>query len=107
MYNFPELIKKIRDESGLTQADFARALNVSAVLIAMIETGQKEVSKNFILKLAKLLHVHPVSITPFLFASQKGSHVIGFEKDFLNWGQKMQILLINKRAKKLKKYAQH
>ena len=105
MYTFQGLIKKIRSESGLTQAEFARALNVSAVLIAMIESGQKEVSKNFVLKLAELLRVHPVSITPFLFISNDKNHATGLEKDFLSWGQKMQTLLIQKRAKELKKYA--
>ena len=55
MYSFPELIKKIRSEANMTQADFAKAIDVSPVLIAMVESGQKEVSKKLILKLAKKL----------------------------------------------------
>ena len=105
MYTFPELIKKIRDEAGLTQAEFATALDVSAVLIAMIETGQKEVSKNFILKLAELMNVHPVSITPFLFVGNEEASSVGIEKTLIKWGEKMQVYLIKDRAKKLHQYA--
>ncbi len=108
MYTFPELIKKIRDEAGLTQAEFAKALDVSAVLIAMVETGQKKVSKKLILRLAEKMKVHPTSITPFLFIDEdyplkKESKL---EKVFMNWGEKMQMMLIKDRAKILKKYAE-
>lgn len=107
MYTFPELIKKIRDEAGLTQTDFADAIGVSAVLITMIETGQKEVSKNFLLKLAEKMNVHPASITPFLFINK--DNPVGsdskIERSLLDWGEKMQTLLIEDRAKTLKKYA--
>jgi len=107
MYTFPDLIKKIRDEAGLTQAEFAKALGVSAVLIAMVETGQKEVSKNLLIKIAELLNVHPSSITPFLFIDRekfsKDPSVI--DKKFIEWGEKMQTHLIKDRAKLLKKYA--
>jgi transcriptional regulator with XRE-family HTH domain len=101
MYTFPELIKKIREESGLTQAEFAKSLNVSAVLIAMVETGQKEVSKNLLIKLAEKMKVHPASITPFLFISKndpvgKTSEV---ERMLTRWGEKMQKHLIRDRAK--------
>ena len=107
MYTFPVLIKKIRDEAGLTQPEFAKELGVSAVLIAMVETGQKEVSKNLLLKLAERLDVHPSSITPFLFADQNSPlpAVSGVEKMFLNWGEKMQTFLIKDRASRLKKKA--
>lgn len=107
MYTFPELIKKIRDEADLTQADFADAIGVSAVLIAMVETGQKEVSKNLLLKLAEKMNVHPASITPFLFINEEnpvGSNS-KMERTFIDWGEKMQTLLIKDRAKILKKYA--
>lgn len=107
MYTFPELIKKIRDEAGLTQAEFAKAIGVSAVLIAMVEIGKKEVSKNLLLKLADKMNVHPASITPFLFINKSnplGSETVT-ERLLLDWGEKMQILLIKKRAKTLKKYA--
>ncbi len=106
MYTFPDLLKKIRDEADLTQAEFAKALGVSAVLIAMIETGQKEVSKKFITKLAKQMDVHPASITPFLFIDKNFSlkKITKIERIFLDWGEKMQEYLIQKKSKKLKKY---
>ena len=107
MYTFPELIRKIREEAGLTQAQFAAALNVSAVLIAMVETGQKEVSKSLLIKLAELMNVQPTSITPFLFISEndKNQATSGIEKTLIKWGEKMQKHLINERAKSLKIYA--
>ena len=107
MYTFPELIKIIRDEAGLTQAEFAKILGVSTVLIAMVETGQKEVSKKLLIKLADRLNVHPSSITPFLFIDKgklsKNTPVI--EKKFIEWGEKIQTHLIKDRAKLLQKYA--
>ena len=106
MYTFPELIKKIRETAGLTQADFAKALDVSSVLIAMVETGQKEVSKSLLLKLAEKMDVHPSSITPFLFIDEHGpiKPSSGMERMFIKWGEKMQMHLIKYRAKLLKKH---
>jgi len=108
MLTFPDLIKKIREEAGLTQPQFAKAVGVSSVLVAMIETGQKEVSKSFLLKLAKALNVHPASITPFIFLDKKSlfGEVTGVERMLIAWGEKMQKLLIKNRAKLLKKYAE-
>ena len=107
MYTFSDLIRKIRDEAGLTQAEFAKALGVSAVLIAMVETGQKEVSKNLLIKIAELLNVHPSSITPFLFIDKEklSNNPPVIEKKLIEWGEKMQTHLIKDRAKLLKKYA--
>ncbi len=107
MYSFPELIKKIRETADLTQTEFAKALDVSAALIAMVETGQKEVSKSLLIKLAEKLQVHPSSITPFLFIDEHGPlrSVSGMERMFIKWGEKMQTHLIKDRAKLLKKYA--
>ena len=107
MYSFPILIKKIREEAGLTQSEFATALDVSSVLIAMVETEQKEVSKNLLIRLAELMNVHPSSITPFLFINKDNpiGNVSSMEKMFTNWGEKMQMHLIKDRAKYLRKYA--
>ncbi|MDP2641790.1 MAG: helix-turn-helix transcriptional regulator [bacterium] len=107
MLTFPELIKKIREEAGLTQAEFAVAVDVSPVLIAMIESEQKEVSKKLIIKIAKKMNVHPASITPFLFVKEndpiKGISTI--EQSLIKWGEKMQTLLIKDRSKLLRSYA--
>ncbi len=107
MYTFPELIKKIRDEADLNQADFATALGVSVGLIAMIETGQREVSKKFVSTLAEKLEVHPASITPFLYIDEKNplAKRNPMERKLIQWGEDLQTLLITKKSKKLKKYA--
>lgn len=107
MMNFSSLIRTIREEARLTQSEFAKALGVSTVLIAMVETGQKEVSKKLIVKLAECLDVHPASITPFLFGDTKASstQLSAPEKMLLGWGERMQRLLIKKRAGALRKYA--
>jgi len=104
MITFPLLLKEIRKEAYLTQAEFAKILGVSPILIAMIESGQKEVSKNFILRLADCLRVHPSSITPFLFFEKTFDEheVTGVEKYVYDFGSKMQKILIKDRAKKLK-----
>jgi transcriptional regulator with XRE-family HTH domain len=107
MYTFPELIKRIRNEAGLTQAEFAKAVEVSPVLIAMVETGQKEVSKKLVMKIADRLEVHPASITPFLYdgAHTTTDDLSSVEKQFLNLGTKLQEFLIKKKSRNLKKYA--
>jgi len=107
MYTFPQLIRKIRDAAELTQAEFAEALGVSVVLITMIETGQKEVSKNLLLKLAERMNVHPASITPFLFTNPEDSFKDSSktEQVMIEWGEKMQNMLIKDRSNLLKKYA--
>jgi transcriptional regulator with XRE-family HTH domain len=106
MYTFPELIKQIRNEAGITQAEFAKAVEVSPVLIAMVETGKKEVSKKLLLKIAEQLDVHPSSITPFLYdGSASDSNLSSIEKQFLALGTKLQDYLIKKKSKNLKKYA--
>lgn len=105
MYSFPELIKEIRESAEMTQAEFAAEIGVSAVLIAMVETGQKEVSKNLLCKIAERLDVHPSSITPFLFASEKKDTLSPIEKRFIQWGETLQEHLIKDRAKRLKNHA--
>lgn len=106
MYSFPILIKKIRTEAGLTQAEFAMELNVSPVLIAMVESGQKPVSKNLLEKLAERLKVHPASITPFLYGDNVEQQELSrVEKQFLAIGIKLQEHLIKDRSKLLKKHA--
>lgn len=105
MYNFSELLKKIRQESQLTQSELAVILDVSEVLITMIETGQKEVSKNFIIKLAEALKVSPNSITPFIFDIKDSEELSVIEKQLVRLGEKLQTDLIKNKSKNLKKYA--
>lgn len=107
MNSFPELIKEIRKVSDLTQKEFADVLGVSTILVSMIEAGQKEVSKNFIIKLSDKLEVNPSSITPFLYIHKDvdNKNISEIEKKFICFGEKLQDYLINKKAKNLKKYA--
>ena len=107
MYTFPKLLKTIREESKLTQAQFAGALGVSTVLIAMVETNQKKVSRAFLLKLAKLMNVHPSSITPFIYMDETMDYnnLSKIEKTLIDWGEKMQTHLIVDKSKILRKYA--
>ncbi|MFA5131620.1 MAG: helix-turn-helix transcriptional regulator [Patescibacteria group bacterium] len=107
MVSFPELLKEIRKNSGLTQEELANALSVSTVLVSMIESGQKEISKKFILNLADKLEVHPNSITPFLYGNIDISKIslTKIEEEMIKLGEKLQISLISKKAKNLKKYA--
>lgn len=106
MYQFPELLRKIRIESGLTQSEFAKVLGISTVLISMIETKQKAVSKGFIIKLANKLGVQPSSIMPFVFMEESPDlrAMSGLEKSLMDLGEKMQNYLIKKKAKRLKMY---
>lgn len=103
MYTFSELLKAIRHETGLTQSAFARKLNVSAVLIAMLETGQKEPTKKFIENLANKMHVMPQSIIPFVYNINRYNedHMSKLEKDLIKLGMKLQSDLIKKRAKNI------
>lgn len=107
MYSFPELIKQIRTKAGLTQAEFGVAIDVSPVLIAMVESGQKEVSKKLLRKIADGLKVHPASITPFLYGHEPGPNekLSVVEKQFLAWGLKLQDHLIQERSQLLRKDA--
>ena len=105
MYNFQDLLKQIRKESDLTQEELARVLDVSTILISMLETGQKDVSKNFIEKLAKKLNVHPSSIAPFVFTGDKKTKLSGIEKQMILISEKLQTYLIKIKAKNLKQYA--
>ncbi len=104
MYSFPELIKRIRTEAGLTQSDFARIINVSPILIAMVESGQKEVSKTLIQKIAVALEVSPASISPFLYGSEikSAEELSAVERKMLSYGIKLQDQLITKQSKLLK-----
>lgn len=106
MYNFRTLLKKIREEGALTQEELARAINVSTILVSMIETGQKEASKNFVVKLAERLEVRPSSIMPFILESDSNHAVSGVEKILIDAGEKLQEHLVKVKSKKLRQYVQ-
>jgi len=76
MINFPELLKKIRQKSELTQGQMAEVLNVSKVLVAMVETGQKPVSKKIVIRLAEVLEISPLSLMPTFFFDESNDYKI-------------------------------
>jgi transcriptional regulator with XRE-family HTH domain len=46
-------MKRLRTQLGLTQAEFARRLDVSATYVNLIESNQRPVSAAVLLKLAE------------------------------------------------------
>ncbi|MDP2655980.1 MAG: helix-turn-helix transcriptional regulator [bacterium] len=109
MYTFPVLLKKIRESADITQEEFASVLGVSTILVSMIETGQKDVSKNFILRLAERLGVRPNSVTPFLFIDENHDkrNFSKLDLSLIAIGEKLQDNLVKNKAKNLRKYVQH
>ena len=103
MYDFPELLKNIRKETKLTQSGLAAKLGVSAILIAMIESGQKEPSKKFVEVLATKMEVSPRAIIPFVYSTNKYSDDSAFEKHLSQFGMSLQKQLISKKAKNILK----
>lgn len=103
MFDFPELLKNIRKETGLTQSGLASKLGVSAILIAMIESGQKEPSKKFVEVLAAKMEVSPRAIIPFVYSTNKYSDDSAFEKRLSQFGMNLQKQLISKKAKNILK----
>lgn len=103
MYDFPELLRSIRKETKLTQSELASKLGVSAILIAMIESGQKEPSKKFVEILSSKMKVSPRAIIPFIYSTNKYSDDSGFEKRLSQFGMSLQKQLIAKKAKNILK----
>ena len=103
MYDFPELLKNIRKETKLTQSELASRLGVSAILIAMVESGQKEPSKKFVEILANKMEVSPRAIIPFVYSTNKYSNDSVFEQRLSRFGMSLQKQLITKKAKNILK----
>lgn len=61
-----EFLKKIRSYFDDTQKEFAQRIGVSTILISMIESGQKSISKKLIVKIANELNVDPAYLSPSL-----------------------------------------
>lgn len=103
MYDFPELLKSIRKEANLTQSGLASKLGVSTILIAMIESGQKEPSKKFVETLAKKMDVSPKAIIPFIYSTNTYTEDSLLEQKLMNFGMYLQQQLISRKAKNLLK----
>lgn len=103
MYDFPELLKNIRKETKLTQSELAAKLGVSTILIAMIESGQKEPSKKFVEILASKMEVSPMAIVPFVYSTNKYSDDSALEKRLSQFGMNLQKQLVTKKARNILK----
>ena len=57
MYEFGEILKKLREERGLSQAQLARKINKSNSVISNYETGAKLPSTETLISLAALFDV--------------------------------------------------
>jgi len=106
MLTFSVLLKKIRQESGVTQAELAKILGVSKILISMIEVNQREVSKGFVNSLANAMDVHPSTISPFIYYDFgiNRKHLTQPERSLIALGERLQDFLIQKKAKNLRRY---
>ena len=106
MYTFPIFLKKIRESSGLSQKQLANVLDVSTVLIAMVETNQKPPSKNLVIKLAGRMGVRPTSITPFIvdYEELNSKPLSRIEKSLEKLVEELQIKIIERNAPKLGRY---
>lgn len=55
-------IKAIREFMGLTRADFAKAIGVSASLITLVESAKREPTADLVAKVCRAFHVSPLTI---------------------------------------------
>lgn len=102
MKKFSDFLKEMRETAWINQAQLAKNLWVSTLLIALIETGKREPSKKFINTLAKKLDVNSASILPFISDEKiKISSLNGLEKKIIWLVEKLQIMLIKKKSYKL------
>jgi transcriptional regulator with XRE-family HTH domain len=108
MRTFGEFLKEVRTAAGkMSQAELAKALDVSTVLITMVETGKKSPSKKLVAKLAEKLEVRPAAIMPLLDSSDFLLKTSRIERLAMEAIENLQIELIQKRAPKLSRYANH
>lgn len=54
--NIGEKLRKLREESGMTQKELAKKLEVSRPLITQLERGTKVLSMNLAIDIAKVLN---------------------------------------------------
>ncbi len=103
MLSFSDFIKQIRTVNNVSQEALAQSLEVSPVLISMLESGQREPSKNLLKIMAAKMRVHPASITPFIFdlPHPATEDLAGLEKQMVRLGEKYQTEIINKTSRRL------
>ena len=57
MYAFPDIIKNLRTQAGLTQSDLAKRLSITRSSVNGWEMGLSAPSTPFLVELAKIFHV--------------------------------------------------
>ncbi len=82
-------------------------MQVSPLLITLLETDKKEPSKKFINTLAEKLEIKSASLLPLISDEDIDTNLLNWlEKKLLSVVDELQIMLIQKKAYKLKNYAQ-
>lgn len=104
MKDFGDFLKEVRVAGDLNQAELARILDVSTVLITMVETGQKSPSKKLVHKLAEKLEVRPAAIMPLLDSGEYMGKASKLQDLAMKAIEQLQLELIHKRSPKLRKY---
>ena len=78
---FPERLKQLRKEKGMTQLDLAKALDVSGATVAMWETGKRKPSFEMLDRLTEVFdkridYILGVSDDPSPFKASEGEAVV-------------------------------
>ena len=87
MYAFPDIIKDLRTQAGLTQSDLAKKLSITRSSVNAWEMGLSAPSIPLIVELSKLFHV----TTDYLLGLEKSTSI---KTDNLNEKQISAILKI-------------
>lgn len=105
MKKFSSFLKELRNSAGISQSQLAEIMWVSPLLITLLETDKKEPSKKFVNALADKLWVKSVSLLPLIADDViDTSKLTWLEKSLIELVDKLQVMLINKNAKKLSAY---
>lgn len=96
-----DIFKAIREESILTQKEFASKLGVSQALIVAVENKQKRASKKLIDKLSKALKVHPICFSIPYFIENEKDDLNELEKKLFKLGLELLNNLIIKKSREL------
>ena len=106
MKKFSSFLKELRNSAWINQSELAGIMWVSPLLITLLETDKKEPSKKFIHILAEKLEVKSASLLPLISDENIDIKTLsGLEKKLIMLIDDLQIMLINKKAHKLKLYA--
>ena len=107
MKKFSSFLKELRNSAGINQSELAEIMWVSPLLITLLETDKKEPSKKFISTLAEKLEVKNTSLMPLISDEDIDISLLNWlEKKLISVVDELQIMLIQKKAYKLKIYAE-